>query len=103
MRLTDDHLYTEESVELVRKIHDAVKGRIRYKVQGLYRSEKLKRNLESKLRQEKDVISVCTSVLTGNILVIFDPECNPRKIASIIEAVAVAHLQRVVKPSPEGQ
>ncbi len=86
---------------MVRVIHSAVKGRIRYKVQGLYRSETLKRDLESKLRREEDVSYVSAGVLTGNILVVFDPECNPRKIASIIEAVATAYFQRVAQPGPE--
>ena len=85
----------------MRKIHDAVKGRIRYKVKGLYRSEPLKDELESVLGREKDVTFVTASVLTGKILVIFDPECNPRKIASIVESTAVAHIQHLVKTRPQ--
>ncbi|MFH1112890.1 MAG: HAD-IC family P-type ATPase [Pseudomonadota bacterium] len=86
---------------MVREIHNAVKGRIRYKVQGLYRSETLKRDLESRLLNEEDITHASAGLLTGNILVVFDPQCNPRKIASIIESVAVACFQRRGKPVPD--
>lgn len=80
---------------MVRKVHNSVKGRIRYSVKGLYRSEPLKSELESSLGQEPDVTHVSASVLTGKVLVVFNPRCNPRKIASLIESIAVAHFHQV--------
>jgi len=57
---------------VVEAIHNAVKGRIRLKVAGLYRSEPLKQQLEQRLVQQAWILSVSASTLTGNVLVLYE-------------------------------
>ncbi len=68
---------------------------MRYKVKGLYRSVSLKYRLEMLLLEDPEVGQVSASVLTGNVLIIFDPDCNPRKIASYVEQIAVTYQQEI--------
>jgi Ca2+-transporting ATPase len=72
-----------------------VRGRVRYNVKGLYRSISLKHRLEKRLSEDPEVGQARASILTGNILVIFDPECNPRKIASQLAEIAAAYLREI--------
>lgn len=80
-------------VRLVREIHNGIKGRVRYKVAGLYRSPLLKERLEMLSFQNAEVNYVAASVLTGNVLIRFNPDCNPRMIASLVDKVAVDCLR----------
>lgn len=64
--LAKDSEYAE-----VRAIHTAVKGRARYKINGLYQEKALKRYLEFRLPQEQTIAQVRANCLTGNVLVIF--------------------------------
>lgn len=82
-------------VRLVREIHNGIKGRVRYEVAGLYRSPLLKERLEILALQNAEVDHVSASVLTGNVLVRFDPDCNPRMIASLVEKVAVDYVREL--------
>ncbi len=82
-------------IELVKQIHNTVRGRVRYKVIGLYRSVVLKYRLETLLSEDPQVGQVSASILTGNVLIIFDPDCNPRKIASHVEQIAVTYQQEI--------
>jgi len=70
-------------------INAAIKGRARFKVEGLYRSETLKVYLECSLTRTKGIEQVHISVLTGNILVFFNSNNSPHSIALQIERVAV--------------
>jgi len=47
------------------------------------------------LLEDPEVGQVSASVLTGNVLIIFDPDCNPRKIASHVEQIAVTYQQEI--------
>jgi Ca2+-transporting ATPase len=76
---------------MVEAIHTAVKGRARYKVSGLYRSESLKKHLEIKLENEHGISYVSASPLTGNVLVVFNSDRTPNHIAALIEAVVSQH------------
>ena len=78
---------------VVQTVHTAVKGRARYKVLGLYRSEALKRRLESDLSNVAGISSVFANVLTGKILVVFNSGATPPQIASLIIAIASEHHQ----------
>lgn len=80
---------------MVREIHNGIKGRVRYKVTGLYRSPRLKERLEILSFQNAEVSYVFASVLTGNVLIRFNPDCNPRMIASLVETVVIDHLREV--------
>ncbi|MGH8002062.1 MAG: phosphatase PAP2 family protein [Brasilonema sp.] len=79
---------------LVRAIHTAVKGRARYKVNGLYGSENLKRYLELRLLQEKGIGQVCANNSTGNILVLFHPDFSPNAIASLLERIVLDYRKQ---------
>ena len=75
---------------MVEMLHSAVKGRVRYKVTGLYRSESLKRQIEFDLSHFDGIGGVSANVLTGNVLVIFNsgtqlPEITSRIIALVSE------------------
>jgi Ca2+-transporting ATPase len=72
---------------LVQAIHTAVKGRARYKIDGLYRSEPLKRHIEYELRSVAEISYICANPLTGNLLIIFDSGRDCDEIASLIKGV----------------
>lgn len=74
---------------LVRAIHTAVKGRARYKVSGLYRSEALKSYLELRLSESEGIEQVRANHLTGNVLVIFHPDFSPCAIALLIQGIVL--------------
>jgi Ca2+-transporting ATPase len=70
---------------VVEAIHTAVPGRARFKVEGLYRSESLKKVLESRLAQTQGVLLVSANVLTGKVLVSFNSNNTPASITALIE------------------
>jgi Ca2+-transporting ATPase len=57
---------------VVQAVHTSVAGRVRYKVEGLYRSEQLKQRIEQQLAHQPWILTVSISTLTGNVLVTFD-------------------------------
>jgi P-type Ca2+ transporter type 2C len=57
---------------VVQAVHTTVKGRARYKVEGLYRSESLKQLIEQDLGQHECVKSVSINTLTGTVLILYD-------------------------------
>ena len=75
---------------MIREIHNTVKGRVRFKVEGLYRSQGLKQTIEIQLSEFNFVNRVAANVLTGNTLVLFDPACNRRLIFSALEKIVTA-------------
>jgi P-type Ca2+ transporter type 2C len=76
---------------VIREIHNAVPGRVRLKVRGLYRSVTLQRRLELLPTEDNEVTHVSASIITGNALIIFSPDCNPRRVLMLIEQVALDH------------
>jgi P-type Ca2+ transporter type 2C len=68
-------------------LHKAVKGRGRYKIRGLYRSRPLQHYLERRLSTKTKVRSVSVNILTGNVLVLFDPEASHAEIAALLRSV----------------
>jgi Ca2+-transporting ATPase len=79
---------------MIQAIHTAVKGRVRYKVPLLYRSETLKKHVELKLSKEEGIYQVSANPLTGNVLVVFNSDNNVPKIASLIENILLEHKDR---------
>lgn len=67
------------------KIIHQLKGRARYKVKELYRSQSFKEYIERSLPQEPGINYACANTLTSNILVLFEQEYNAEKIARLIE------------------
>lgn len=72
---------------MVEAIHINVKGRARYKVNSLYRSEYLKRHIESRLSEGGGISYASASVITGNVLVIFNSDNSYEGIALLIEGI----------------
>ncbi|WDT79328.1 MAG: HAD-IC family P-type ATPase [Candidatus Manganitrophus sp.] len=72
---------------MVQAVHTVVHGRARYKVKGLYRSEPLKKLLESRLSEVEGIEEVSANALTGNLLVLFNSENTYAGIASFIQEV----------------
>jgi P-type Ca2+ transporter type 2C len=89
---------------MVEAIHTAVNGRARYRVEGLYRSESLRRLLEFRLAQNRDITHVSASALTGNLLVCFNSDNTPHSIAAIIEDIVVEYRNHphISKAHPAG-
>ncbi|NMG21929.1 phosphatase PAP2 family protein [Brasilonema bromeliae] len=82
---------------LVRAIHTAVKGRARYKVNGLSRSESLKRYLELRLSKEEGIGQVRANHDTGNVLVLFHSDFSPNAIASLLERIVLDYRKQGTK------
>ena len=79
---------------MVQVIHTAVAGRVRFKVDGLYRSEALKRFLEAQLARLQEVTHVSANALTGNLLVCFNSGNTPETIASLIDGLVEGFQQQ---------
>ncbi len=78
----------------VRAIHTAVKGRRRYKITGLRRSEGLKKYLELRLFTQTGISYARANPLTGNILVLFTQECTPSAIAKLLEEIVTEYTKQ---------
>ena len=74
---------------MVQAIHSSVKGRVRYKIDGLYRSETLKSRLEQDLAGRKGILGFSVSTLTGTVLVLYDAGNgnNAGSLATVLEGV----------------
>ncbi|PLZ26977.1 ATPase [Fischerella thermalis WC559] len=85
---------------MVKIIHNQVKGRARYKVKELYRSESLKKYLERSLSETSGINYVSANPLTSNILVIFEKEYSADKVALLIEQ-NISQYQKLANKSLE--
>ena len=74
---------------MVQAVHTSVKGRARYKVEGLYHSESLKKQIEQDLAQYTWILSVSVNTLTGSVLVLFDSHNGDRAsgVSSLLKTV----------------
>ncbi len=84
---------------MVQAVHTSVKGRARYKVEGLYRSEQLKQRIEQHLTQHKWILSVSINTLTGSVLVLFDSQNgnHASAVASLLKSVVERRNGKPVK------
>ncbi len=78
---------------MVKQIHNSVRGRVRYKVIGLYRSTALKYRLEMLLSVQSEISHVSANILTGNVLILYNPDCNVRRIRTDVEQIAIAFVR----------
>jgi len=76
-----------EVSRVVKPVHTAVPGRVRLHVTGLYRSQDLKRHLESRLHDEKLISRAKANPLTGHLLVTFPATQKLAQVISIVETV----------------
>lgn len=75
----------------VEPIHTIVSGRARFRVKGLYRSEILKRHLESSLSNDDGVSDFSINTLTGNVLVFYKLHNTPAKVSARIEVLVLEY------------
>lgn len=86
------HLRSNQQ-RLVQSIHTAVRGRARFKVQGLKHSLSLKWYLEQRLSSQSGIQHVAASAVTGNVLVIFGDRWQIKEISNLIRTYLFDHLQ----------
>ncbi len=84
---------------MVEAIHTAVAGRARFKVEGLYRSKSLEKQLEWRLARLQDISLASANALTGNVLVCYNSGNTPQTIAALIEGI-VSECQSQPQPAP---
>ncbi|MCC5636446.1 phosphatase PAP2 family protein [Nostoc sp. CHAB 5844] len=97
MKTDFGNLFGENS--LIRAIHTSIKGRARYKVSGLHYSQALKKYLELRLSKEEIIFQASANHLTGNVLVLFQPDFSPNAIAWILHNI-VLDYKRVFQQLP---
>lgn len=85
--INDDSGHLSNSYSLIRAVHTAVKGRVRFKVNGLYRCEALKRYIEIRLSKSEIITQANANPLTGNVLVVFNPNFTLDAIASLLQGI----------------
>lgn len=85
---------------MVETVHDAVKGRARYRVDGLHKSEALRKKLEIELKREAGIRHVSASALTGNVLVLFDAQRKPTDVAALIDSLLSTNGAGAPNPVP---
>jgi Ca2+-transporting ATPase len=76
---------------VVRPVHALVKGRARFKVDGLYRSEALKKKIEGSLSSHKGILEFSVNPLTGSVLVLFNSDNTYDSIALLIADAVDVH------------
>jgi len=93
---------------VVQAVHILVKGRIRVRVRGLYRSQMLKGHLEARLGQVKGISNASASVLTGNLLIVFNSDHTTETVTVLVEGIVSVYRRqpfngtlhpRVAKPA----
>jgi Ca2+-transporting ATPase len=87
---------------VVHAIHTSVKGRSRFKVEELYRSEALKERLELDLSSRERIQTFSANILTGNVLVFFNSDNTPQTIALLIEGIVLYHKKQNGNKIPTG-
>ena len=87
---------------MVQAIHTAVAGRVRFRVEGLYRSKSLEKLLEYKLARLADISHASANSLTGNLLVCFNSGNTPQTIASLIQGIISEYQSQPQVPALAG-
>ncbi|MGE3542013.1 MAG: HAD-IC family P-type ATPase [Candidatus Tectimicrobiota bacterium] len=81
-------------------LHTVVPGRARLKVPGLYGTVGLKRHLESRLCRYPGMRACSASTLTGNVLVLFQPELSVEQVMLLVTQESAAY--GAPAPGPAG-
>ncbi|BAZ66545.1 ATPase [Fischerella sp. NIES-4106] len=78
----------------VRALHTAVKGRARYKINGLQGSEAFKKYLELRLSEVQGITQVSANPSTGNVLVLYQPGQTVLALAAQIEHLVIEYTKQ---------
>ena len=76
---------------MVKPLHICVKGRARFKVEGLYRCESLRIHIETGLLQTEGIRAISASIITGNILVFYNSDNTPSLLAVAIKELVLRY------------
>ncbi len=87
VRASDPQVVHQPVAALVFPVHSAVPGRVRYKVDPLYRSAHLKQIIERELAARAGIVSVSANVLTGTVLILFDRGRDLNALGVLLEVV----------------
>jgi Ca2+-transporting ATPase len=87
VRASDPQVMHQTVAARVYPVHSAVPGRVRYRVDPLYRSAHLKRIIERELAARADIVSVSANVLTGTVLILFDRGRDLNALGVLLEVV----------------
>lgn len=81
-------------------VHASIPGRTRLEVPGLYRSPRLRKQLENTLASANGVHSVTANTRTGRVLVVHNPDTLPEDIISLIGALLPGSRKAPPAPGP---
>ncbi len=95
----------------IKPVHTRVKGRARYFISGLKRSENFKNALETQLMTHTGVTRISISLVTGNLLIFYDISFGIGEMTALIRQAAEQFIKQnatgktdpVVSPSREGK
>ncbi len=76
---------------MVSVVHDAVKGRARFEVSGLYRSDSLKSGIEAALAGRIGITGFSVSILTGRVLVLYNSGNTVESVGKVIEVAVKSY------------
>ena len=85
---------------MVEAVHTAVAGRARFRVEGLYRSKSMEKQLEWRLARLKDISLASANALTGNVLVCYNSGNTPQTIAALIEGIVSEYRSQPQPAAP---
>ncbi len=72
---------------MVRAVHWAVKGRVRFKVDGLRHSEALRRHIESALYGKEEITILSINTVTGSVLVAYNSGNTWQSVTPVLEGI----------------
>lgn len=104
--MTDSDTQDNKPQHYLLIVHNRVAGRTRIKVPGLYRNDRLRANLESRLTVLDEIRLVRANTLTGNLLIEYaapqDTREIPASIARLLEAELgypiIRHTESIDRP-----
>ncbi len=91
-------------MKAIRPVHNIVKGRGRFDVSGLKRSERYKIALETHLRSQTGITHFSANPLTGRVLVHYDETMDALKVeltlAKVVDRIDRKGIDAFLPPSP---
>jgi Ca2+-transporting ATPase len=87
----------------VRPIHTRVQGRVRYRIEGLQRSEALKDYLCAHIPVNDEIIHFSANTVTGNVLIRFDRHDHSlRGVSGLLAGLVAEYAANAVGATPGG-
>lgn len=87
---------------MIQTRHIAVRGRARFKIQGLYRSERLKHYIEQQLSEQENITRFSINTLTGSVLILFNSGQTHADIEAVLREILSEQKNEHFDSHPEG-